>query len=222
MKLIHRVSISCLILIMLASAEVFASSTRVEYLTRDGNQGAVASRSDVPSHAWVTRVVEIREKDGRPQEATTFEWERPETPCGLFTLYGSDFLSALLLAQMQGVDLSDFERCYIDEAPGVGIAIERACRAGRIRNKADFLIELMEATTKEMRGCEARLSDREKEAIMRLSDPAYQEAIRQELQTDPEAAHLGWLDVIEPPGLPKPRSHADIPAFSAPEIRVDE
>ena len=80
----------------------------------------------------------------------------------------------------------------------------------------------MEATTKEMRSCAARLPDREKEEIMQISDPVYQEAIGQGLRTDPEAAHLGWLDVIEPFGLPKPRSHADIPAFSAPEIRSDE
>jgi hypothetical protein len=80
----------------------------------------------------------------------------------------------------------------------------------------------MEATTKEMRRCAAHLSDREKEEIMQISDPVYQEAIGQGLRANLEAAHLGWLDVIEPPGLSKPRSHTDMPAFSASEIRGDE
>ncbi len=104
----------------------------------------------------------------------------------------------------------------------MGSAIEHACRARRIRNEADFLLEIMGATTKAMRACEAQLSGWEKEEVMRLSGPDYQEALRQELLRDPEAAHLGWLDIIEPPGLPQPRSHAEIPSFAAPENRFEE
>lgn len=222
LKPVKPAFIWCLALVMLASAEALASEARVEYLARDGTQGAVASRSDVPSHAWVIRVVETREKDGRPREVTTFEWKRPETPCELFTLYGSDFLTALLIAQLQRPDLNDADRCYMDDAPRMARAIEHACRAHRIRNEADFLIEYMGFAAEGMRACEAHLTDREKQAAMQFSDPAYLEAMRQELLRDPEAAHLGWLDIIEPPGLPQPRSGTDIQSISAPEMRTEE